>query len=140
MENQTENTMQRCRATTSRGKQCHGFVVEGSEYCFTHSPAHADARAQARQRGGQNRAAPPNDAPFPEADINTARGLAEFVSQVIKDTWTLPSSLSRARTLALLVNVQKDMIVRSERETVQAEFKARQAERQARFTRLDPNS
>jgi hypothetical protein len=140
MENQTENTTQRCRATTSKGKQCSGFVIADSEYCFTHSPEHAEERAQARQRGGKNRAAPPNNSPFPDADINTARGLATFVTQLIQDTWTLQPSISRARTLALLVNVQKDIIVRSERESVQAEFKARQAERQARSTRLDPNS
>lgn len=131
MENITEKSTERCHATTSKGKQCNGFAVAGSEYCFTHSPAHAQARAEARQRGGQARAAVPNPTPFPDADITNARGLTTFVTQLIKDTWTLQPSISRARTLALLVNVQKDMIVRSERE-------AAQAERLARYVRRDP--
>lgn len=109
-----EKSSRTCSATTSKGKQCRAYAVAGSDYCFTHSPAHARVRAAARRRGGKNRPHPSNTIPFPETGVTTARGLAAFVAQLIQDTWQLKPSLTRARTLAYLVKVQNEMIQRAQ--------------------------
>jgi hypothetical protein len=116
MPESNENRGQQCRATTKNGKQCSGYAVAGGEFCFTHSPDHARARAEAHRRGGENRPRASNPTPFPDAKITSARGLAIFIAQLIKDTWTLEPSLNRARTLAYLVTLQKELIERAETE------------------------
>ena len=49
-----------CSATTDGGQACQARPLHGTDRCFAHSadPAVAGARDEARQRGGQARAAP----------------------------------------------------------------------------------
>ena len=46
----------RCRARRKDGQPCGAPGLRGGGYCFTHSPATAEARITARQRGGANSA------------------------------------------------------------------------------------
>jgi hypothetical protein len=124
MQESNENQPATCRATTSKGNQCKGFACQGSEYCFTHSPAHAEARAEARRRGGENHAPTYSSPPFPKVDTLTARGLADTIDRLIRDTWELPPSLNRARTIAYLITIQQDLIPEAEIEASYSEDKA----------------
>jgi hypothetical protein len=45
----------RCHAPRRDGTPCRAAALDG-DYCFAHSPARADQRAQARRQGGLNRA------------------------------------------------------------------------------------
>lgn len=45
-----------CAALRKDGQPCRVRALPGDEYCFTHSPAQADAREIARRTGGHNRA------------------------------------------------------------------------------------
>lgn len=44
-----------CSATTKKGEQCKAYALADSDFCFTHDPAHAGERAQARSKGGRAR-------------------------------------------------------------------------------------
>lgn len=125
MSDSNEENAIHCRATTSKGKQCRGYPLTGSEYCFTHSPDHAEQRAAAQRRGGENHRRPTNPVPFPDVDVASARGLKTFLEELIRDTWALPPSISRARTLAYLVRIQQDMLPDAIREAQAAALDAR---------------
>jgi hypothetical protein len=42
-----------CEAQTQAGTRCRGQALTGSAYCFAHDTAQAEARAEARRRGGR---------------------------------------------------------------------------------------
>lgn len=44
-----------CKATTKKGLPCPNWAIQGSDFCFTHSPERAKDRAKARRRGGKAR-------------------------------------------------------------------------------------
>ncbi|MBX5493375.1 MAG: hypothetical protein IRZ14_19665 [Chloroflexi bacterium] len=43
-----------CIATRQDGQPCRSFALPGSAYCYTHDPARAAERIEARRRGGQH--------------------------------------------------------------------------------------
>jgi hypothetical protein len=45
-----------CQGHRQDGQPCRVRALTGAGFCFAHDPASADQRAQARRRGGQNRA------------------------------------------------------------------------------------
>ena len=45
--------MSRCTAIKPNGERCKGRVIEGSEWCWNHDPAHADAHRRHGARGGK---------------------------------------------------------------------------------------
>jgi hypothetical protein len=44
-----------CAGVRRDGQPCQSRVVSDGTYCYVHSPAHSEARAEARRRGGRNR-------------------------------------------------------------------------------------
>jgi hypothetical protein len=45
----------RCRGQSATGEACKAYRLHGEEWCFWHSPAHADEAAEARRLGGLRR-------------------------------------------------------------------------------------
>ena len=45
--------MSQCSGITATGSRCKGQAISNSEYCFSHSPEHAEARKQRASRGGK---------------------------------------------------------------------------------------
>ncbi len=99
----------KCQATTKTGKLCGGFAISGSKYCFTHDPAKAAERLIAHRKGGFNHPHQ-HDAPMPECDLRTTSGLSLLMDNAIRETWKLQNSLTRERTLAYLVQVQRSVL------------------------------
>jgi hypothetical protein len=46
---------EKCIAIARSGKSCQSAVVAGSQYCYVHDPALAEARREAARKGGRNR-------------------------------------------------------------------------------------
>jgi hypothetical protein len=44
----------RCRATRRDGQPCQSFALPTSSYCYTHDPARAAERIEARRKGGRH--------------------------------------------------------------------------------------
>jgi hypothetical protein len=42
-----------CSAIKANGERCKGRAIDGSEYCWNHSPAYAEARRRNASRGGK---------------------------------------------------------------------------------------
>ena len=117
-------TTRSCLAITASGNPCRGFAVAGTKYCFFHSSAHRSARRRAQKRGGKNRHPISNAIAISGADITKPHGLSAFLARLIEETWKLEPSLNRARTLAYLVSVQKNVLQLSEIETRIAKLEA----------------
>jgi hypothetical protein len=47
---------QTCAGVTKAGKPCEITMLADASFCFAHSPDHATERAEARRRGGRNKA------------------------------------------------------------------------------------
>ncbi len=45
--------MGQCAGITAAGGRCKGQAIGNSQYCFSHSPDHAEARKQRARRGGK---------------------------------------------------------------------------------------
>ncbi len=45
--------MSRCTAIKPNGERCKGRAIEGSEWCWNHDPAHADAHRHHGSKGGK---------------------------------------------------------------------------------------
>ncbi len=45
--------MSSCSGITAAGARCKGIAIDGSDYCYGHSPVHADARRRAASKGGR---------------------------------------------------------------------------------------
>jgi hypothetical protein len=45
--------LSRCTAIKLNGERCKGRAIEGSEWCYNHSPAHAAERRRHGARGGK---------------------------------------------------------------------------------------
>ncbi len=45
--------MDRCSAIKPNGERCGGRAIEGSDWCWNHSPAYAEARKRNASKGGK---------------------------------------------------------------------------------------
>jgi hypothetical protein len=95
-----------CIGFRDDGLPCQGFAVEGSRYCFVHSPERAGDAAAARRKGGRARHGrvgimPEGDAP--EVELNTPEDAMHVLEGELRAILRLEVSLSRARTVAALV-------------------------------------
>lgn len=59
--------------------------------------------------GGYNRHRT-RPAPFPDCDVTTAKGLIDFISILIHDTWKLGDSVGRARALCNMTQLQSELV------------------------------
>ena|SRR5215218_6567716 len=72
--------MGRCTAIKPSGDRCRGRAIGGSEWCWNHDPAHAEARrrhgARGGKRGGRGR---------PQAELANIKGrLEELADDVLE--------------------------------------------------------
>lgn len=87
-----------CKAKARRtGARCTAWAGKDG-FCFTHSPARAKARAQARKRGGRNRAV--GKVGVWAGRITTIAEALNFINDlVIPDLIALENTVPRARAL-----------------------------------------
>jgi hypothetical protein len=45
--------MAQCASITSKGTRCKGVAIDGSDYCYAHSPDYAEERRRWTSKGGQ---------------------------------------------------------------------------------------
>jgi hypothetical protein len=92
-----------CKAKTAAGDPCKMPATKGGKFCFTHSPAHRRAQAEARKRGGQARhtqhAGNPESIPARIESIEDARALLAYV---MVELLAHDNSIPRARALLAL--------------------------------------
>lgn len=92
----------RCKAKTKLSKPCPNPAGE-SGYCFSHDPAKASERTQARRLGGwlrhTRKVADPKVVP---AQIRDVAGVLALLDYTLKDTFEQDNSEKRTRALVAL--------------------------------------
>jgi hypothetical protein len=111
--------MGRCTAIKPNGERCKGTPIAGSEWCWNHSPEHAEAQRRAGSRGGKRggRGRPLTDV----ADIK--KRLSDLANDALQGTVEtrvaavvsqVLNVLLRAVTVELQVREQQELIQRLE--------------------------
>ena len=93
--------MKNCKAISASGKPCRGRPLRGSDYCFTHDPANAKKRAQARRLGGQRSRIGHSAAQLP-AQVRTLDQAREILEYTLAEIEPHENSIARARVLIAL--------------------------------------
>ena len=95
-----------CRAKKDNGQPCRAPRLSDSEFCFWHSPEHAEEAAEAQRLGGLRRRREKAVAGAYDFDgldsVPKARRLLEIAAL---DSLALENSVARSRTLAYLAQV-----------------------------------
>jgi hypothetical protein len=95
-----------CQAVKDDGQPCHAPRLRDGEFCFWHSPEHAEEAAEAQRLGGLRRRrekAVSGAYDFDGlADVGQVQRLLEIAAS---DTLSLENSVARSRTLAYLAQV-----------------------------------
>ena len=95
-----------CRAVKDDGQPCRAPRLRDSEFCFWHSPEHAEEAAEAQRLGGLRRRREKTVSGAYDfeglADVAQVQRLLEIAAS---DTLSLENSVARSRTLAYLAQV-----------------------------------
>jgi hypothetical protein len=87
---------QQCRGIRKGGGACKSFTLPGADYCFLHSPEHAEAVRAARARGGRA-AATVRALRRRREPLDTAAALVRCASEIVQDTLEETLEPERAR-------------------------------------------
>ena len=92
-----------CRFVREDGSPCRSAPMKGEEFCFWHSPAHAEEADEARRLGGLRRRKERTVAGAYEfGGLATVPDIRRLLEVAVIDTLSLENSVARSRTLAYL--------------------------------------
>lgn len=112
----------RCVYQHPSGRQCGGFAVSASAYCFAHDPASSQKRDEARRRGGRaGRMASLSGA---DASVRSFADVVTVVEATINDVRAGRLDVKIANAVALLSGVALKAIGQSDLETRLAALEA----------------
>ena len=95
-----------CAYLKDSGEPCGAPPVEGSQFCFWHSPEHAEEATEARRLRGLRRPRESITAgAYGFADLESVEGIRRLLQVAAVDTLGLENCIARARTLAYLAVV-----------------------------------
>lgn len=99
-------TRRMCAARGPTGEPCQSPPLHDNDFCFMHSPEHAQEAQEARKLGRlrHKREATISGA-FDIGRLETMEGIRRILEIALMDTLGMDNSLSRNRTLAYLVMV-----------------------------------
>ena len=102
-----------CAATKANGEGCRGDAMPGSEWCWAHDPAHAEARRRRASKGGRRggRGRPGSDLAGVKADI---RGVIAGV--LAGDVKTGPAAVALQGYNALIRAEKLELDIREQHE------------------------
>jgi hypothetical protein len=89
-----------CQGTNESGTACRQAPLRDEQYCFWHSPEHAEEAAEARRLGGQRRKRERVVSGAYDFDgLNSIPEILRLVEVAALDTLGLENSVARNRTL-----------------------------------------
>ena len=92
-----------CIGFKEDGQPCHAPKLQEGDYCFWHSPEHAEEVAEARRLGGlRRRREVAVSGAFDFVGLETVGDIRRLLEVAVLDTLGLENSIARNRTLAYL--------------------------------------
>jgi hypothetical protein len=106
-----------CSFRKPDGQLCRAAPLIDQEYCFWHSPEHAEEAAEARRLGGfRKRREAAVIGAYNLEGLETVAGLRRLLEIAVVDTLGLDNSVSRSRTLTYQVMVAAKLLETGEME------------------------
>ena len=100
-----------CSFRKPDGQRCRAAPLTDQEYCFWHSPEHAEEVAEARRLGGfRKRREAAVIGAYDLEGLETVAGLRRLLEIAVVDTLGLDNSVSRSRTLTYQVMVAAKLL------------------------------
>ena len=100
-----------CRAQNESGEACGQAPLQGSDFCFWHSPEHAQEAAEARRLGGlRRRREKITSGAYGFEGLGSTEDIRRLLEVAVVDTLGLENSIARARTLAYLAQVSVKLL------------------------------
>lgn len=114
-----------CQAEKTDGTPCNAPAVEGGQFCFQHSPEHADKATEARKKGSRiaaERARAKNSDKVDKEPLKTFRlrnldDIRRLLASTINDFRSRRMSADEARCTAYVANILISAIKDSDIET-----------------------
>ena len=95
-----------CRATKDDGSRCEAPPLVDEDFCFWHSPEHAEEVAEAGRLGGLRRRREKTVAAAYDLEgLDTVSQVRRLLQIAVMDTLGLENSIARSRVLAYLAQV-----------------------------------
>jgi len=95
-----------CKGNKDNGEACRQAPLQGSDFCFWHSPEHAEEAAEARRLGGlRRRKEKITSGAYDFDDLGSVAQVRRLLEVAVVDTLGLENSIPRSRTLAYLAQV-----------------------------------
>jgi hypothetical protein len=92
-----------CRAENEKGEPCRQAPLQDGEFCFWHSPGHAEEAAEARRLGGlRRRKEKAVSGAYDIEGLESVGAIRRLLEIAVLDTLSLENSVARSRTLAYL--------------------------------------
>ena len=92
-----------CIGFKENGEPCHAPKLQEGDYCFWHSPEHAEEVSEARRLGGlRRRREVAVSGAFDFVGLETVADIRRLLVVAVLDTLGLENSIARNRTLAYL--------------------------------------
>ena len=105
----------KCNADTGEGKPCRQAPLQDRDYCFWHSPKHAEEVAEAGRLGGLRRRREKTVAVAYDLEgLATLDQIRRLVEIAVMDTLGLENSIARSRVLAYLAQVALKVVEAAE--------------------------
>jgi hypothetical protein len=106
-----------CSFRKPDGQRCRAAPLTDQEYCFWHSPEHAEEVSEARRLGGfRKRREAAVIGAYDLEGLETVAGLRRLLEIAVVDTLGLENSVSRSRTLTYQVMVAAKLLETGELE------------------------
>ena len=92
-----------CKAIKANGEACRQAPLPEFDFCFWHSPDHAQEAAEARRLGGLRRRREKTvQGAYEFEGLNSVEDVRRVLEIAVMDTLGLENSVARSRTLAYL--------------------------------------
>ncbi len=100
-----------CDSQNESGEPCGQAPLQGDEFCFWHSPDHAEEAAEARRLGGLRRRKERTvTSAYELGGLGTIDEIRRLIEVAVVDTISLENSVARSRTLAYLAQVSVTLL------------------------------
>ncbi len=95
-----------CKARNENGEPCRQAALRDGDFCFWHSPDHAEEAQEARRLGGlRRRKEKVTSGAYDFEGLASVEEVRRLLEIAVLDTLSLENSIARSRTLAYLAQV-----------------------------------
>ena len=113
-----------CAATKRDGTGCQAAVLPGSQFCFFHDPAKADARRKAQSAGGRENRMRTLPADAPDVTVEDGADVVKLLSETINQVRRGEIDPRVANTVGYLSNIVRAATGQRELESRIAELES----------------